>query len=84
MFQELEGAAIQIKVGVTRTCEAVLSHIYDLDYRIATGLIQRGMINVDALITGRISMDNVIAEGLEEFMNNGENHIKILASPHLM
>ena len=60
------------------------SHIYDLDYRIATELISRGMVNVESLITGRISMDNVIPEGIEEFMKNSRHHIKILASPHLV
>ena len=60
------------------------SHVYDLDYRIATELIGRGMVNVESLITGRISMDNVIPEGIEEFMKNSRHHIKILASPHLM
>ena len=60
------------------------SHIYDLDYRIATELIGRGMVNMESLITGRISLDNVIPEGVEEFMKNSRNHIKILASPHLV
>jgi (R,R)-butanediol dehydrogenase/meso-butanediol dehydrogenase/diacetyl reductase len=60
------------------------SHIYDLDYRIATELIGRGMIQVEPLITARISLENIITHGFEEFMKNGRNHIKILASPHLV
>ncbi len=60
------------------------SHVYDLDYRIATALIGRGMVNVESLITGRISLERVIPEGVEEFMKNSRNHIKILASPHLV
>ena len=60
------------------------SHVYDLDYRIATELIGRGMVDMESLITGRISLDNVIPDGIEEFMQNSRNHIKILASPFLV
>ena len=59
------------------------SHVYDLDYRIATEVIGRGMVQIEPLITSRISLENVIPRGIEEFMQNGRNHIKILASPHL-
>ena len=60
------------------------SHIYDLDYKIATELIGRGMIQIEPLITSRISLENIISQGFEEFMQNSRNHIKILVSPHLV
>ena len=60
------------------------SHVYDLDYRIATEIIGRGMVEIAPLITSKISLANVLLQGIEEFMQNGPNHIKILASPHLV
>jgi (R,R)-butanediol dehydrogenase/meso-butanediol dehydrogenase/diacetyl reductase len=59
------------------------SHIYDIDFKIAVELIGRKMLDISPLITKKISLENVIKDGIEEFMNNTKNHVKIMASPHL-
>jgi (R,R)-butanediol dehydrogenase/meso-butanediol dehydrogenase/diacetyl reductase len=60
------------------------SHIYDLDYKIATELIGRNMLDIQPLITSQISLQNVISHGIEEFITNSKKHVKIMVSPHLV
>lgn len=37
----------------------------------------------EKLVTSRISLEDVVAKGFEELVNNKDNHIKIMISPKL-
>ena len=37
----------------------------------------------DKMVTSRISLEDVVAKGFEELVNNRDEHIKIMISPKL-
>jgi len=43
--------------------------------------IATGRIDVAPLITGRISFEEIVSDGIEELINNRDAHVKILVHP---
>ena len=58
-----------------------LSHIRDEDFKEALNLIASGQINLIAIISHKVSLNNAIREGLSALANQPNDHLKILVSP---
>lgn len=43
--------------------------------------IAEGRIDVSALVTGRIELENIVGEGFRELVNNKEQNVKIIVTP---
>lgn len=51
------------------------------DYPALIALMQRGVIDAEAMITSRISLDDIVEEGFEAMRKHRERELKILVSP---
>ena len=60
-----------------------LSHIKDEDFKAALDLISEGKINLDLVISDRISLENALTHGLSALKDHPSGHLKILVSPML-
>ncbi len=60
------------------------SHVYDIDFKQAVDWIGQGKLSIDPLVTSKINLDNAVSQGFEELIHNGQKHIKILITPHLV
>lgn len=60
-----------------------LSHIKDEDFKAALDLISEGKINLDLVISDRISLENALTHGLSALKDHPSRHLKILVSPML-
>jgi len=47
----------------------------------AISLLESGRVDVNPLITGRISLDDLVEKGFEELINHPDKHVKILVYP---
>jgi (R,R)-butanediol dehydrogenase/meso-butanediol dehydrogenase/diacetyl reductase len=55
---------------------------YCNDHAAVIKLLQEGKLtNVEQYITGRISAEDVVVQGIEQLINNKEEHVKILVHP---
>ncbi len=57
------------------------SHVYDLDFSAAVGLLSAGHIVAEPLITSKIRLDELVSRGLEELASTKAHNLKILVSP---
>jgi (R,R)-butanediol dehydrogenase/meso-butanediol dehydrogenase/diacetyl reductase len=57
------------------------SHIYDEDFAAAVSLLGSGRIQAEPLISGRIRLDDIVEQGLEELLADKAGNLKILVSP---
>jgi (R,R)-butanediol dehydrogenase / meso-butanediol dehydrogenase / diacetyl reductase len=60
-----------------------LSHIRDEDFQSALDLIARGEINLDLIISDRVSLNQALTHGLKSLADAPSEHLKILVSPVL-
>jgi len=60
-----------------------LSHIKDQDFKEALDLIAAAKIDLNKVISHRISLNKVLTEGLEALASDPDEHLKILASPKI-
>jgi (R,R)-butanediol dehydrogenase / meso-butanediol dehydrogenase / diacetyl reductase len=58
-----------------------ISHVYDEDYTNAIWLLGEGRIEVDALITHRIPLSNVVEDGFNWLLNHQAETLKIIVDP---
>jgi (R,R)-butanediol dehydrogenase/meso-butanediol dehydrogenase/diacetyl reductase len=58
-----------------------LSHVYDEDFAAAVAFLADGRVRVEALITQRLSLDEVVSEGFERLASHETAAVKILVSP---
>jgi (R,R)-butanediol dehydrogenase/meso-butanediol dehydrogenase/diacetyl reductase len=58
-----------------------LSHVYDEDFPAAIDLLADGRVRVDALITHRLHLAEVVPEGFERLAAGDRSAIKILVQP---
>ncbi|AOY75853.1 2,3-butanediol dehydrogenase [Clostridium formicaceticum] len=54
---------------------------YAGDFEIAIDLMNDGRIQADALITGKIKIDDLVEKGFDELVHRKEENIKILVTP---
>jgi (R,R)-butanediol dehydrogenase/meso-butanediol dehydrogenase/diacetyl reductase len=54
---------------------------YANDFPPVIELLQNGKLDVSSLITKRIRLDDLVAEGIETLLHDNESHVKILVSP---
>ena len=59
-----------------------LSHVWDEDFSVAVGLINRGQVRTAELITDRIGLDDVVEGGFAALLNNPAGHLKIAVLPN--
>ncbi len=59
-----------------------LSHVYDEDFWAAVRMLADGRIEVDALISDRITLDDLIPRGLERLGQGRADVLKILVMPN--
>ncbi|WP_373498270.1 2,3-butanediol dehydrogenase [Desulfococcus sp.] len=52
------------------------------DFAGVAKLLASGQLKAEPLITGRIKLDDIIAKGFEELVNNKDANIKIIVSPN--
>lgn len=64
-----------------KTVAASLSHVYDDDFTAAVALIDQGAVEVDALITDRIALADVVERGFNALVSEPEVHLKIVVLP---
>lgn len=60
-----------------------LSHIKDEDFKAALELISLGKINLDLVISDRVSLTHALDQGLKALKESPSEHLKILVSPML-
>ncbi len=58
-----------------------LSHIYDEDYATAIRWLGDGRIHVESLISARIPLSNLIAEGLHRLEQRAHETLKVIVEP---
>jgi (R,R)-butanediol dehydrogenase/meso-butanediol dehydrogenase/diacetyl reductase len=51
------------------------------DFMGVCALLANGSISAEPMITGKIELDDIVAKGFEELVNNKDAHIKILVKP---
>ena len=51
------------------------------EFPAAISLLANGKINYDAMISGKIKLDDIVEKGFEPLINNPAENIKILVSP---
>lgn len=51
------------------------------DFPLALDLLATGRIDVDWMVSGRIALDDVVASGFDELVDNRDSHIKIVVQP---
>ena len=61
--------------------QVIGSLAYYGDFTPSIELISDGRINVEPLITGKISIDDIVEKGFEELVNRKEENIKIIVRP---
>ncbi len=59
---------------------ASLSHVYDVDFTTAVNLIDRGVVDMEPLITDRIGLSEVVTGGFEELIADPAGHLKIMVT----
>lgn len=52
------------------------------DFAGVAKLLANGQLKVDSLITGKIKLDDLVAKGFDELVNNKDANIKIIVSPN--
>ena len=68
-------------VGAEKSIIGSLSHVWDTDFRIALGLMGRGVVQAAPLVTDRIPITAAVSGGLELLRDEPEKHLKILVRP---
>jgi (R,R)-butanediol dehydrogenase/meso-butanediol dehydrogenase/diacetyl reductase len=58
-----------------------LSHVYDEDFAAAVDLLADGRVRVDALITHRLSLEDVVVQGLDRLAAGDATALKVLVRP---
>lgn len=61
--------------------EVIGSLAYYGDFGPAIQLVSDGRINPEPLITGKISIDDIVEKGFEELVNHKEENVKIIVKP---
>ncbi len=54
---------------------------YEDEFPAAISLLSDGRMNVDDLVTSRISLDNLVKDGIHALIENPDKHVKILVNP---
>jgi len=54
---------------------------YANDHPATIRLVQEGKVDLAPFITGRIALDDLIADGFEQLIHHNERHVKILVHP---
>ena len=57
------------------------SHVYNEDFADAVDLLGKGKVEVESLISARISIDDIVEKGMKELLENKSKYLKILVSP---
>lgn len=65
------------------TIKGSFSHIYNEDFADAVDIIGSDKIEVESLISARISLDDIVEKGLNELLEHKSKYLKILVSPRL-
>lgn len=65
-----------------KTVLASLSHVYDVDFTTAVHLIDRGQVELEPLITDRITLADVVEGGFEALIADPAAHLKIMVTPN--
>lgn len=67
--------------GTDKKVIGTLAYTVDDFVRVAR-LLASGALKADALITGRIKIEDIVAKGFEELVNHKDTNVKILVSPN--
>jgi (R,R)-butanediol dehydrogenase/meso-butanediol dehydrogenase/diacetyl reductase len=54
---------------------------YANDHPATIKLVADGKVNLEPFITARIALDDLVAEGIDELINNNDNQVKIIVHP---
>ncbi len=68
-------------VGTEKEVIGSLSHVYDEDFYTSIRMIADGRVNVEALISDRISLDDLLPRGLHRLEEHRADTLKILVAP---
>ncbi len=68
-------------VGAEKEIIGSLSHVYDEDFAAALGLLGRGAVVAEPLVSDRIPLSRALDDGLLALMREPEEHLKILIDP---
>ena len=63
------------------TIKGSFSHIYNEDFADAVDILGLGKVEVESLISTRISLDDIVEKGFNELLDNKSKYLKILVSP---
>ena len=75
-------STLELIIGEKRVVGSVQHH-YDDDLPIALQLLAQGQVRVAQLITDRVPLDRLVADGLRALAEQPEEHLKIIVSPTL-
>ena len=65
-----------------KTVTTSLSHVYDTDFRLAVSLIDRGLVELDPIITDRIPLSGVVESGIKTLLAEPDDHLKVIVFPN--
>lgn len=77
----MKPAAVDMERVVIKEITLRGSMAYAHDHPAVIALIQEGSIDLEPLITSRIALDDVVAQGFERLIENNETEVKILVHP---
>jgi len=68
-------------VGTEKELIGSLSHVYDEDFAAALGLLERGAVRADPIISDRVPLGDALEGGLLALAREPDAHLKILVHP---
>jgi len=74
--------SLQINTIVFTDKTVIGSLAYAGDFKTAIDLVSDGRIDISPLVTGRISIDDIIEKGFEELVNRKDENVKIIVKPY--
>ena len=74
-------ATVQMNDLVLSEIDVIGSLAYCGDHPDTIRLLQDGKVAADQFITGRIGLDDIVAGGFRQLIDNKEENVKILVSP---
>jgi (R,R)-butanediol dehydrogenase / meso-butanediol dehydrogenase / diacetyl reductase len=76
-------ARVDMGLAMAKELDIRYSMTYEpaVDFPATLAMLATGALDANVLISDHIPLDSLIADGLEELLNNADQHVKILVDP---
>ena len=61
--------------------EVIFTNAYEDDFRTSLALLADGRVDVESLISARISLDDLVEKGMKALLDHADRYVKILVHP---